>query len=112
LLIGQEDFQEKIKVLSQIYAENDALGMLGYGLTQSIPTILSADVSQSVAEAWQRAWQSVRETEPELDIPVRMLAAAVEWKKTRSVQVLMSLPIEERRILESLLPIAEANGEP
>jgi len=112
LLLGQEGFQEKIKILVQIYTEYDALGLLGQGLTQSIRTVVSAEVSQSVAESWQTEWQSVRKTEPRLGIPVRLLTAAVGWKKTRSVQALMSLPIEERRILESLLPSAETSNEP
>ena len=64
-------------------------------------------ISQSQAEKWLAAWQSVPNEGTELEIPVRILAAAVEWKKTRDVRALLALPIEERRILESMLPKPE-----
>jgi DNA-binding transcriptional ArsR family regulator len=112
LLLRHKDFPEKIKQLTRLYSENDALGLLGQGLAESVPLVLASVVSQSVAEEWQAAWQAVQGIGAELDIPVRMLAATVEWKKTRSVRALLALPIEERRILESLIHDLEASGLP
>ena len=61
-------------------------------------------MSQSLAEERLSAWKNASTDHDELQIPVRILEAAVEWKRTRSMRALMALPIEERRILESLLP--------
>lgn len=104
LLLQSEDFQKKILSLISLYVNNDALGRLGQGLTKSIPAVLEDRVSQSGAEEWLAAWEAARGEGAELEIPLRLLAAAVEWKKTQSVRALLALPIEERRILESLLP--------
>ena len=108
LLLQRVDFREKIALLAHLYAKNQALGALGQGVTASIPAVLEEGVSQSVAEAWLAAWQAARSEGEELEIPVRILAAAVEWKRTQNVRALLALPIEERRILESLLPGAGA----
>ena len=108
LLLRAEGFQDKVGSLTAIYAKHDALGALGQWVTESIPEVLEERVSQTVAEQWLAAWQSARGESTELEIPLWLLAAAVEWKKTRSIRALLALPIEERRILESLLPEAEA----
>ena len=108
ILLQHKDCQEKLASLTRLYAENKALGRLGQGITGSIPAVLDNPISQSVAEAWLAAWQAARGEGEELEIPLRILAAAVEWKRTRSIRALMTLPIEERRILESLLPKRDA----
>jgi tetratricopeptide (TPR) repeat protein len=98
------DFADKITSLTCLYEQHGALEWLGQGLTASIPEIFESRVSQATAEEWLGAWQAACGETTELEIPVRLLEAAVEWKKTRSVRALLVLPIEERRILESLLP--------
>ncbi|MCW3097020.1 MAG: repeat-containing protein [Chthonomonadaceae bacterium] len=110
LMLRYEDVLEKIKQLTRLYTKNDALDLLGQGLIESIPSVLERRISQSVAEEWQAAWKGVQDAGTELDIPLRILTAAIEWKKTRNVRALLTLPIEERRILESLLPKTEATG--
>jgi FliA/WhiG family RNA polymerase sigma factor len=112
LLLRHNDFEEKIASISRIYADHGALGSLGKGVTQSISAVLESRVSQSVAEEWLRAWQTASQQMAEMEIPLRLLAAAVEWKETRSIRALLALPIEERRILESLLPKLEQQTLP
>lgn len=107
LLFHCNDFWEQIAPLVRIYAEHDSLEWLGQGVTKSIPDILNCEFSQAKAERWLAVWEVAGKERPELDIPLRLLAAAVEWKRTRSALALLTLPIEERRILESLLPKEE-----
>ncbi len=49
-------------------------------------------------------WSKAKSECEELEIPLRMLAAAVEWKRTRSRAALLRLEPELRSKLESLLP--------
>lgn len=103
-LLRGSNFSDKIVELTSIYAKNNDLETLGDGLTQSIPKVFEDETSQSKAEEWLSAWKNASTDHDELQIPARILEAAVEWKRTRSMRALMVLPIEERRILESLLP--------
>ncbi len=40
----------------------------------------------------------------DLAIPQRLLNAAVQWHRKPDRRILLRLPVEERRVLESLLP--------
>jgi hypothetical protein len=57
-------------------------------------------------------YKAVDDMGAELAIPLRLLAAAVEWKRTQNIRALLALPIEERRILESLLPASNDVNAP
>jgi tetratricopeptide (TPR) repeat protein len=107
LLLEQDDIGEKIETLAAIYSKNGLLKLLGEGLTKSISKVLANRISLSQANKWLVAWQSTAIKSTELEIPVRILAAAVEWKKTQDIRALLALPIEERRILERMLPKEE-----
>ena len=111
-MIRQKDLPEKVKQLTKIFTENGVLGFLGLGVAESISTVLSSAVSLSVGVEWLAAWSAQQGIRPELDVPVRILAAAVEWKKKPSIRALLVLQIEERRILEGLLPTSETTGTP
>ena len=101
-----ENESEKLTLLAGLYTAHDALADLGQGITDNIPALFDAEISQVRAEAWLAAWQAAGAGKPELEIPLRLLAAAVAWKAKPDVRALLALPIEERRILESLLPNA------
>ena len=88
LLLQRQDFSDTIRLLVQLYKEHEAVKALGQGVTKSIPAVLEDSVPQSVAEKWLEAWQAARGEGEELEIPVRILAAAVgveaNTKHTRS----------------------------
>lgn len=76
----------------------------GQGLVESIHLLSKTEFTNENADAWLSAWQQAGVGYEELEIPLRMLAAAVEWKKTRSRAALLRLEPELRSKLESLLP--------
>jgi len=43
----------------------------------------------------------------ELQLPLRLLDAAVEWKASQDPRILLRLPMEEREILKPLLGLGE-----
>ena len=81
-------------------------GVVGRVLTD----FLKENVEDSFAgslEEWEQALDEIAANLADLSdcrIPVEMLRAAVMYAKTRNVKCLMSLPLEQRQLLESILP--------
>ncbi|MCX6378317.1 MAG: MarR family transcriptional regulator [Armatimonadetes bacterium] len=105
-LRGHTDLARIVPTLFDFYVEQNAIRALQIGIVESILNISKQYITQLAADEWLSAWHSVAHLGTELDIPLRLLGAAVEWKRTQDVRVLMALPIEERRILERMLPNA------
>ena len=83
-------------------------GVVGRILTD----FLKANVDDGFAgslEDWERALESLPDTLadlPDCRIPVEMLQVAVRYTKTGDERHLLSLPLEQRQLLESVLPPA------
>lgn len=106
---GGRDEAEKVATLATLHAKHNAVPQLGQDLIGSIPALFDPEITQDRADAWLAAWNAAGQGKPDLAIPLRLLTAAVAWKPKRDVRALLALAIEERRILERLLP-AEADG--
>ncbi len=95
-----------IKVLLLIYQKHALLGALGQGLIECIPDVVSsAELSDADAAQWLGSWQTMAESFPEFRLPLRLLESAVRYRKTRDLESLMSLPQEERKLLEPLVGV-------
>ena len=103
-------WDERIEALADLCGRHSVLPDFAMGMVESIPALFAPHISDAVAEAWNRAWQKAGRDEGReaLEIPLRLLDAAVRWREKRDDAVLLSLPAEERPILEELL--AEARG--
>ena len=83
-------------------------GVVGRILTD----FLKANVDDGFAgslEDWERALEGLSDTLadlPDCRIPVEMLQVAVRYTKTGDERHLLSLPLEQRQLLESVLPPA------
>ena len=95
---------ERIERLVGIYEKYSALPQLGQGVSASIPALFLPTMTEFAVERWNAAWQAAGKGKPDLEVPLRLLDAAERWRKQPDRRVLLSLPAEERRILESLLP--------
>lgn len=106
LLIRTEavEWRDVVGQLAEFYAQNKALLQLGQGLTKSISVLLDPLVSLERAEQWLAVWQKAGQELSDLQVPLRLLNSAVHWKVNRDPRALLSLPQEERRILEAMLP--------
>ncbi|WP_395142788.1 tetratricopeptide repeat protein, partial [Armatimonas sp.] len=107
ILLNKKNFflwEERIPDLLLLAKEFSRLGIWGDEIVDNFSEILKDDVSNQVADTWLAAWQKAGAGYEEMEIPLRMLAAAVEWKKTRSRAALLRLEPELRSKLESLLP--------
>jgi Mn-dependent DtxR family transcriptional regulator len=83
------------------------ISILGQGLVRNIPELISEMVSDKAAETWVETWQEVGNYK-KLRIPLRLVAAAVKYRKGKGdKRVLLRLPIEERQLLAHLLDCHE-----
>ena len=101
---GEEIQIEAILKFAEAFSKRKAVPQLGQGLIQSIPTLFEPEVTDARANEWLASWTAAGEGKPDLIVPLRLLKAAVEWKPKRDIRALLQLAIEERRILEQLLP--------
>jgi DNA-binding transcriptional ArsR family regulator len=90
-------FQSKINTLRHVS---------GYGsiLIQGIPGIFDEDLSLEMLRKWLDFLDRAAAGCDEFALPLRLLNAAVEYRESPDPRVLLRLPVEERAILEPLLP--------
>jgi hypothetical protein len=60
-------------------------------------------VSNLAAQRWRDTWRELGGKHDALQIPLRLLDAAVRYRDTQDQRVLLRLPIEERKILEQIV---------
>ena len=83
-------------------------GVVGRILTDFLKANVDDGFTGSLAD-WERAMDSLSASLadlPDCRIPVEMLQVAVRYTKTGDKRHLLSLPLEQRRLLESVLPPA------
>ena len=83
-------------------------GVVGRILTDFLKANVDDGFAGSLAD-WERALESLPDTLadlPDCRIPVEMLQVAVRYTKTGDERHLLSLPLEQRQLLESVLPPA------
>ncbi|MEQ9235812.1 hypothetical protein [Coleofasciculus sp. E2-BRE-01] len=106
-----EIWRSRIKTLIELYHKHQVISTLGQGLVKSVPTLMSEMVSDKAAQTWLEVWQELASDYPEFQIPLRLLDTAVRYKETKgNKRVLFSLPIEERKLIEPLLGIADTSA--
>ena len=101
---SKQAWGEHIEVLIKLYDKYQSLSILKKGITENIPNLLSKMVSNKAARTWLEVWQEVAGDQPELEIALRWLKTAVEYKETKGdSKVLLQLPKEERDLFVTLL---------
>ncbi len=95
-----------IRLLLLIHRKHRMLGALAHGLIVCIPDVIaSGGLTDADSSAWRDSWETMAAGFPEFVLPVRLLNTAVRYRITRDSGILMSLPQEERTLLEALLGI-------
>lgn len=106
LLIRTQDestWRKHIVVWIELFARYKLLAALGQGLVRSILTLSISWISEVTARSWLRVWRELSEGHKEMDLPLRLLEAAVEYRAKPDERILLRLPIEERTLLEPFL---------
>ena len=104
-------WRRHIETWIELFDKHRVLSALGQGLVRSVPTLGISWIGDEVARAWLDVWQELGRAYPELEIPLRLLDAAVRYRQKPDVRVLLGLPIEERELLKPLLGLRETSQE-
>jgi tetratricopeptide (TPR) repeat protein len=92
-----------VKVLLLVYRKHGMLGAIAQGLIECIPDVLtSAKLSDAEASIWGDSWQQMAEPFPDFRLALRLLDATVRYRNTHDPAIFMSLPQEERTLLEAI----------
>jgi tetratricopeptide (TPR) repeat protein len=94
-----------VRLLVLIHRKHGALHRLGQGLVATIADLLSGEVDEEAVGLWLETWQKETCSHSEFRLPLRLLAAACLYHRTRDARALLDLPLEERRLLEPILDI-------
>ena len=68
----------------------------------SVGIFTKEDVDISEAEGWVKEWSAVSRID-ELEIPLKLVSAALRWMGDRDRAHLLELPAEQREVLMNLL---------
>lgn len=104
-------WRRHIETWIELFDKHGVLSALGQGLVRSVPTLGISWIGDEVARAWRDVWQELGRACPELEIPLRLLDAAVRYRENPDVRVLLGLPMEERELLKPLLGLRETSEE-
>ncbi|CBN57474.1 MULTISPECIES: tetratricopeptide repeat protein [Kamptonema] len=104
----REVWRSRLTTLVNLYKKHNVLPALGQGLVNNIPEIMSEMISDKAARIWLEVWQEQTSKFPEFQIPLRLLKAAVRYRETKGDRrALLELPIEERKLLQSILNLEQ-----
>ena len=92
------------EVLKMVVHKRESLFWIRWELVESIPFLFDVSVAPARARTWLQAWERAACDYEEFALPLRLLRAAVEYRETKDKRVLLRLPVEEREILQPLLP--------
>jgi hypothetical protein len=98
-----DEWQHTIRELVSAFADEQSLAHLGQGLVSSIATLQNDDIVPPIPQDWLRVWGEIAGDLKELELPLRLLGAAVGFLKARDERALLTLAVEERRIVQELL---------
>ncbi len=110
---SQAQLSTFLNQLIPIYQSAQVLPELSTALVNTLPDILAPNISDYTAAEWLALWQNLLGTEPALEMPLRLMKTAIEYKKQpdRQKRLWLELAKEERSILSQALGLAESTAE-
>jgi tetratricopeptide (TPR) repeat protein len=105
----QPSIQETLLIpLLSIYQQANVITELGTALVNTLHLIVAPTISDHTAAQWLELWRtSSLGNEPTMELPLRLMSTAIEYKKDHSKRdrLWLNLPSEERPILDKALKI-------
>jgi tetratricopeptide (TPR) repeat protein len=96
--------------LLAIYKESNVITELGAALVNTLHLIVAPTISDHTANQWLALWRtSSLGNEPAMELPLRLMSTAIEYKKdpSKRQRLWLNLPSEERPILDKALKLAK-----
>jgi tetratricopeptide (TPR) repeat protein len=106
--IDPNNWLPQIRPLLETFNTYYQLPLLAAALVKTTHELNTDLVSLAKATAWRDAWAEAAGTKPEMQLPLRLLSTAIEYKKAPDdPRVFLALPTEERKILRQALGLEE-----
>jgi tetratricopeptide (TPR) repeat protein len=86
-----------------LFEAQSATAELGEAIVQAIAAPGRTDSGWERLAAWLEVWQRVGRDRPTLEVPLRLLGVALRYRQQPDEKALLDLPVEERRVLGTLL---------
>jgi tetratricopeptide (TPR) repeat protein len=96
-----------IAEIVDVFDRHNALAVLGNALVRAIARLRAPDLDNEARDTWLRLWQEATRGHAEMQVPLRLLGAAVRFLNTNDRRALLELAIEERAIVQPLLGVEE-----
>jgi tetratricopeptide (TPR) repeat protein len=96
--------------LLEIYKESNVITELGAALVNTLHLIVAPAISNHTANQWLSLWRtSSLGNEPAMELPLRLMSTAIEYKKdpSKRQRLWLNLPSEERPILDKALKLSD-----
>jgi tetratricopeptide (TPR) repeat protein len=93
-----------------IYKESNVITELGAALVNTLHLIVAPTLSDHTAAEWLSLWRtSSLGNEPAMELPLRLMSTAIEYKKdpSKRQRLWLNLPSEERPILDKALKLLD-----
>jgi tetratricopeptide (TPR) repeat protein len=105
---NQPNLLERAARLMEVFGKHERDYPLSLGIMRSVPLLVSDQISDKGAEVWVRTWREVASGSGDFEMALRLIDAALAYRKSKDQRALLELPTEERSLLESLLnPVAD-----
>jgi tetratricopeptide (TPR) repeat protein len=107
----QPSLQQTLLIpLLTIYKDANVITELGAALVNTLHLIVAPTISDHTAAEWLSLWRtSSLGNEPAMELPLRLMNTAIEYKKdpSKRQRLWLNLPSEERPILDKALKLAD-----
>ena len=96
-------WRRQVEAYIEVFSRHGRLTLLGQGLVRTIRTLSIPWITEEMVSTWNGVWQEFGTGRPELAISLRLFEVAVQYRAHGDPRVLLTLPAEERALLEPLL---------
>ncbi len=97
--INHTAWQRYVEALIEFYKKHN-INILTLAVIIILPL---PEIDDITAQRWLDTWRELAGDMPEFELSLRLLDAAVRYREKRDPRILLGLPAEERKLLESLL---------
>lgn len=94
---------DKIREVLKIYQGKELLPALGDSLVRYLSLIGSGDFNADAAAFWLECWQEAAAGCAEIQLPLRLFSAGINYLKSKDDGGLFELPLEERDLVRQAL---------
>ena len=94
-----------VRQFAELFSEFNRVSQLGDGLVKSLARIHLDNTTHSSLRRWRDFWAGWGKPHAEMQVPMRLFSAGVEYLIRQDPKVLLDLVLSERQIVAQVLGI-------